>query len=312
MSEAAPRVSVVVIGDPPGPPDELYREYSAPLRDSGIPFEFVFVTTAKGSRNLQALVDMQAREPVHLLQSPHDIGEAALLRSALPACRGSIIVSLSADSRVAAEGIPILINAIDDGAELVTARRNVSGEAFLNRLQRRTLHGFIRLLIGGTFHDLGSGLRAFRREVLTELPLYGEFSRYLPLFAARDGFIVEEALVPRHRSSGRVRLFSPGTYARRLNDLLAVYFIIRFREKPLRFFGLVGGLISLLGFALLVVLGIQRLGGQPLADRPILVVAVLLFVLGIQSIALGLVGEIIVHATARRRAVYRVAPPRMK
>jgi hypothetical protein len=107
-----------------------------------------------------------------------------------------------------------------------------------------------------------------------------------------------------------MRVYSPGLYVRRLNDLLAVFFIIRFREKPLRFFGMVGGLTSVLGLALLTVLGVQRLGGHPLGDRPLLVVAVLLFVLGIQSIALGLIGEIIVHASSRRRAVYRLAPPR--
>lgn len=313
MSDETPRVSVVVVADGSFPLDQLYREYSVPLREAGISHEFVFVASADRGNDLGSLLELQASgEPIQVLESAQFIGEAALLRSTLPSCRGSIIISLTPDPRVAPEALPMLIEGIDQGAELVTARRNDDDESYAHRLQRDLSHRIIRRLVGGTFHDLGSGVRVFRREVLEELPLYGEFSRFLPLFAARDGFIVEERMVPRHAAGERSRLYTPGIYARRLNDLLAVVFIIRFREKPLRFFGLVGGLTSLAGFLLLLVLGIQRLGGEPLADRPMLVVAVLLFVLGIQSIALGLVGEIIVHSSARRRVVYRIAPPRSR
>ena len=312
MSDIIPLVSVVVVGEGRHPLDELYLEYSAPLKTAGILYEFLFVSATDRGRPSQSLLDLRSREPVHVLESAQSVGEAALLRSVLPNCRGSIIISLAPERHVAPEALPALISAIDDGADLVIARRDDRHDAYVNRLQRRVSHGFIRRLIGGTFHDLGSGVRVFKRGVLAELPLYGEFSRFLPLFAARDGFIVEEKLVPPHPAARRLRVYSPGLYARRLNDLLAVYFIIRFREKPLRFFGLVGGLTSFLGLVLLVVLGAQRLGGQPLADRPVLVVAVLLFVLGMQSIALGLIGEIIVHASARRRAVYRLAPPRTR
>jgi len=114
--------------------------------------------------------------------------------------------------------------------------------------------------------------------------------------------------VPQHPLDLRTRVYSPGIYLRRLLDLFAVFFLVRFREKPLRFFGLTGGLTSLVGFVLLAVLGVQRLAGQPLADRPLLVLSVLLVVLGVQGVALGLVGEIIVHASVRRGVTYRLAP----
>ena len=172
------------------------------------------------------------------------------------------------------------------------------------------VHAFIRALVGGSFRDLGSGVRAYRREVLGELPLYGEFSRFLPLFAIREGFRVEEIEVPQHPADQKTRIYSPGIYLRRLLDLLTVFFLIRFREKPIRFFGLLGSGVSLTGLVIMAILGAQRLGGQPLADRPMLLVGVLLFVLGVQGLALGLIGEIIVHAGAKRRTVYRLSPPR--
>jgi hypothetical protein len=140
--------------------------------------------------------------------------------------------------------------------------------------------------------------------------LYGEFSRFLPLFASREGFIVQEREVPLHPAAGRTRVYPPGVYLRRLVDLFAVFFLIRFREKPLRFFGLAGSVVSLTGMVIMGILGWQRLAGQALADRPMLVVAVLLVVLGAQSVALGLIGEIVVHAGAKRRTVYRLSRPK--
>jgi hypothetical protein len=166
----------------------------------------------------------------------------------------------------------------------------------------------VRTLVGGTFNDLGSGVSAIRREVLSELPLYGDFSRFLPLFAVREGFRVQDIEVPQHAADQHTRVYSPLIYLRRLLDLLAVFFLIRFREKPLRFFGLIGGVVSFAGLFILAVLAAQRFLGKPLADRPLLVVGVFLLVIGVQAVALGLIGEIIVHAAARRKAVYRLMP----
>jgi hypothetical protein len=312
MTGDAVKVSVIVAGpDESVPLDQLYREYAEPLKQHGISYEFVFVTAAEDHGLLEPLTQLErANEPIVLLESAPRVVEAALLRSALPLCRGAVMLLLAPDRRVAPEALPVLVRAIDDGADIVVARRSVEHDAVLNRMQRRIAHRLIRMLVGGSFTDLGSGVRAFRREVLADLPLYGEFSRFLPVFAAREGYVVQECEVPLHPSAGRTRLFSPGVYLRRLVDLLAVFFLIRFQEKPLRFFGLAGGLVSLIGIVIMLVLGWQRFAGQALADRPMLVVAVLLVVLGAQSVALGLIGEIIVHAGAKRRTVYRLARPK--
>jgi hypothetical protein len=172
---------------------------------------------------------------------------------------------MAAYRRVSAEALLMLIDAIDAGCDLAVARRSSRGDKLANQLQRRMVHALVRTLVGGSFRDLGSGVRAIRSEVLGELPLYGEFSRFLPLFALREGFRVEDIEVPQHPSDQRTRVYTPGVYIRRLLDLLAVFFLIRFREKPLRFFGLVGGLVSFAGLVVLAVLAIQRLAGEPTA-----------------------------------------------
>jgi hypothetical protein len=109
-----------------------------------------------------------------------------------------------------------------------------------------------------------------------------------------------------------LRVYSPGVYLRRLIDVVGLLFLLKFTDKPLRFFGLIGSLLSGLGAILLAVLFFQRLAGESLANRPLLLLAVLFMVLGIQSVALGLIGEMIVHLTASQRRRYRLrtAPSR--
>lgn len=145
-----------------------------------------------------------------------------------------------------------------------------------------------------------------KRSVLEDLSLYGDFFRFLPVLAKREGFIVVEHEVDRHPDDKRPRVYAPGVYLRRLIDLLGLFFILRFTHKPLRFFGLVGSLFALTGCVVLAVLAIQRFRGSGIADRPLLLFGTLMLVLGAQAIAMGLIGEIIVHLNASHRRAYRL------
>jgi hypothetical protein len=299
---------VVVVSEQPEPLPELYAEYAAALRDAGYPFEFIFVAHRDQRRRVDPLMPL-AREgaPVQVLEAAQNVGETALLRSAVNYCSGSIIATIPAYRRVEAAALPLLLRRVEEGAQLVLARRTSPDDAWANRFQRRVVHRLVKHAVGGDFHDLGSGVRAMRPEVLREVPLYGESLRFLPLLAQREGFRTEEVDVPQHRADTAARVHSPGIYMRRAMDLAAVFFLIRFREKPLRFFGLLGTLLAGAGSVVLAVMFVQKLAGQGLADRPLLVVAVLLVVVGVQAIALGLVGEIIVHAGSRRTPSYRLS-----
>ena len=112
--------------------------------------------------------------------------------------------------------------------------------------------------------------------------------------------------MPQHPSNARTRLYGPGVYARRLLDIAAFFFLAKFTEKPLRFFGLVGSGFFVAGAITSLVLLVNRLEGQGIANRPLLLLAVLLLALGVQLMGLGLVGEIIVHLRAPHRRAYRV------
>jgi len=152
--------------------------------------------------------------------------------------------------------------------------------------------------VGGDFEDVASGVRVLRREVLEQVPLYGDLSRFIPVLAEREGFDVREVPLPQHPDDVPTRVYAPGVYLRRLIDILGVFFLIRFTRKPLRFFGLMGFTLSASGSLILLGIMIDRLGGRAAADRPVLLLGVLLLVLGVQAIALGLIGEIVVHLSA--------------
>ncbi len=305
-------VSVIVpVTERPDRLEEIYAEYSKPFKATGSGFEFVFVLGPQHVRLADPLIELADRgDPIRVFETGQLFTEATLLNAVVDRCRGSILVTLPAYFRVEAAGLLDLIGAVERGADVSIARRWPRSDPLWNRLQARLFHALVRLsgVTEQTFTDLGSGVRAIRREVLKALPLYGDFARLLPLFAVREGYLVTEVPVPQHERDTGARVYRPGIYVRRLLDLFGAFFLLRFTEKPLRFFGLVGSLLSLVGGTLLMVLFVQRLQGQALADRPLLLLAVLLLLFGVQAIALGLVGEMIVHLNAARTArAYRLA-----
>jgi hypothetical protein len=307
-AKGGPSVSVLVtVAERPAALEEIYREYSAPLRESGYDFEFVFVSEPWYHELTVPLTELAAAgEPVKVFEVGQVVGESALLRLAAAESRGEVLLTLPAYHRVEAAVLPRLVGEVVEGADLAVARRWPRCDSWINRLQTRAFHALIGKLVEGKIHDVASGVRAMRREVLEDIPVYGDFFRFLPLFALRQGYKVVEVPGVQHSKDVPTRVYAPGIYLRRLIDVLGLFFLLRFTEKPLRFFGLVGSTLSLLGGVILVVLAVQRIGGQGIANRPMLLLGVLVLVLGLQAIALGLIGEIIVHLRASQRPPYRL------
>ena len=303
-----PDLTVLLLAsERPEPLAELYREYAPPLRSLGGSVEWVVAVEPWLRHMAEELRQGENGEaPIRVLVAAQSLGETGLVRMALPHCRAPVVLILSAYRRIEAGALPELVRALDQ-ADLVVARRWPRKDSWVNRLQGRLFHAVVAGATGAPLHDLASGVRVVRREVLEELPLYGDLYRFLPVLAARDGYQVRELDCPQHPRDVGARVYGPGVYFRRALDLLGLYFLVRFTQRPLRFFGLVGSLLSLIGTGILLVLFVQRLAGRGIADRPLLLLGVLLLVLGVQAIALGLVGEIIVHVHATRHRLYRLA-----
>jgi hypothetical protein len=257
----------------------------------------------KGLRELQA-----AGEPIRIAQVSQSVGETGLLRAGAEMASHDVLLTLPAYPRVVADHLPQVIRPVmEDEVEICVARRWPRQDSWLNRLQNRGFHFLVRPVGGGRVGDVACGVQAIRKEVLEALPLYGDFHRFLPLLAIREGYSLKEVDTAQHELDRRPRVYSPGVYLRRILDVLGLYFLVRFTEKPLRFFGLIGSVSALVGTIVLVGVMVDRFAGQPIADRPMLLLGTLLLVLGVQAIALGLVGEIIVHVNAPHRRAYRIA-----
>lgn len=304
------RTSVVVlVTERPHALDWIYETYHPVFRARDELFEFVFVVDRWNLALTEPLAPLIARgEPIRIYEAGYGVGESGMLDAVRSKLAGDRIVTLPAYPRILPDGLTALLDRMDRGPDLVTAQRIPERESWIGRVQRGAFHLLLRVGIGGDFKDIASGVRVLRREVLEEVPMYGDLARFLPVLAQREGFRVEELPLPQHPEDTRSRVYAPGIYVRRIIDLLGLFFLLRFTRKPLRFFGLIGSVLAGCGSILLLVMLVQRIGGRAISDRPLLLLAVLLFVTGVQAIAMGLIGEIIVHLNAGRgRREYRVA-----
>ena len=308
VEEREVAISVIIpITERPEELTDLHREYVAALATLGKTVEFIYATEPwRRELTMQVARLPKEGETVRIVEAAQAVGEASLLKLAAERSRGQILITSPAYFRIEAASLINMIERIDAGADMVAARRWPRRDSWINRAQTRLFHYFLGKIGGGRVSDVACGVRAMRRGVLEGLPLYGDFHRFLPVLAIREGYRVEEISCPQHARDSRTRVYRPGVYLRRLIDLLNLFFLLRFTFKPLRFFGLMGSALGISGSVILAVLAVQRLGGQPLANRPMMLLGVLLVTLGLQMFALGLIGEIIVHLQAPYRPSYRL------
>ena len=290
-------------------PDDLmavYHAFARELDSRSEDYEFLFVFDGRIAPPADLVALARENEAVRLLRFARPFGETAALRLGIERSRGDLVITLPPYFQVQPEGIRLLLEAVAGGADMVVASRSPRLDSWFNRLQSRAFQKIIGGVSEQRFNDMACGVRAMRRVVAEALPLYGDLHRFIPALALREGFRVEEVSVPQHPGDARTRLYRPGIYLQRLLDIGAFFFLDKFTEKPLRFFGLVGSLFMGAGTLLSLVLLVQRLQGQGIANRPLLLLAVLSLALGVQLMGLGLVGEIIVHLRAPHRRAYRV------
>jgi glycosyltransferase involved in cell wall biosynthesis len=285
----------------------LYTEYRDALETYGRKYEFIFVLDGHFLEALEQLKQLQEKgEPLKIVKLAKWFGEATALTVGFESSSSDVILTLPAYYQVEPSEIPKILTELHDH-DMVIGRRHPRVDSRFNRLQTRIFHGIVNLITGSSFKDLGCGVRAFKRSVVTELPLYGDQHRFLPLLASRVGFRVGEVDVAQSPKEKFWRVYRPGVYPRRLLDLLTVFFLVKFTKKPLRFFGLIGTATFAVGSLVLLYLVVERLFlGVALADRPALLLSSLLVVLGVQLFALGLIGELIIFTHAKDLKEYSI------
>jgi glycosyltransferase involved in cell wall biosynthesis len=302
---ASERLSAIIplVGDRTDVP-EVYQAYRDAISSIGLPYELIYVLSEEASTALADLTALSAGdERLKIVVLARWPGEAEALSSGFRHAGGDIILMLSADRQVDPADLRRVVAELDHYDMAVGRRWPESRGTITTRLQTAAFHVLLRALFGHAFNDLLCRVRACRREVLGELVGYGLQPHFLPLVAGERGFRVREVSVrPGTGEPSRAGAHLGGLGRLRIIlDILALYMVLKFIKTPLRFFGLLGLPVLLAGLAYTGWLAFARLFlGVALADRPALVLGVLLIVLGIQIIALGLIGEIIIFVSGKR------------
>ena len=300
---------IVPVQSPAAPVADLVLALGGELQQQGRKWECLFVFDGvKGQAwdELQKMREAYGRR-VRSISFQNPFGESVCLSSALERARGRYIVTSPQYIQVDPVELRPMLAALDEGADVVAPWRNPRIDPWLNRLQSAAFNFIIRRFIRMRFHDLNCYFRAIRREVLNDVAVYGEMYRFIPVIAYRQGYSVVEIKVRHLKEWTSTSIFGLGIYTRRFLDILAVMFLTKFTLKPLRFFGMIGGVFGLTGMAICLWLTIVKfVMHQGVAGRPLLLLGVLLILLGVQILGFGLVGEIIIFSQARNLKEYRI------
>ena len=273
----------------------LYQELREVLVTLEEDYEIVFIDDGSTDRSLELLRDLQHKDShVVVVSFRKNFGQTAAMAAGFDYAGGDVIITMDADLQNDPKDIPLLLDQIKAGNDVVTGWRYDRKDAFINRrLPSIIANKIISKTTGVNLHDYGCTLKAFRREVIKCVKLYGEMHRFIPAIASGMGIDFTEVKV-----NHRPRRFGSSKYGisrtiRVILDLMTVKFLLSYSTRPIQVFGLMGVISGGIGFLIALLMTIQRqFFGVPLSDRPLLFLAVLLIFIGIQFISLGLIAEL--------------------
>ena len=278
---------------------ELYRELVAAMEKPGRSYEIIFVDDGSSDGSWPVLTQIQKGDDrVRIIRLRRNFGQTAALTAGFDHARGEIIISLDADLQNDPADIPRLIQKIEEGFDLVSGwRRNRKDRLFSRRVPSAVANWLISRITHVRLHDYGCTLKAFRREVIKNIKLYGELHRFIPAIASHMGVAIAEVQVnhrPRRHGKSKYSIFR---FTRVILDTVTVKFLLTYSTRPLQIFGFIGMVSGALGLIISLWLSYQRLFlNKSLAERPLLFLGVLLIMIGFQFITLGLLAEIMVRA----------------
>jgi glycosyltransferase involved in cell wall biosynthesis len=287
----------------------LVQEYIDALQATNQRFELVYVLDGAHQRLIEGLSELASTDKrIRIIQLAKTFGEASALSAGFEYTSGDVVLTLPAYSQVKPDDIQRVLAELER-CDVAVAVRETTGANLsrFKRLRRRVFHWLVRIATRESFKDMGCGVRALKRGVADELPIYGDQYRFFPILASRRGFKVAEVAVDEAERTGIIARHGPRAYLARLLDIFALIFLVRFTKKPLRFFGTIGTGLFVVGAVFLAYLVIERtFFGVALADRPALLLSSLLVVLGLQVFALGLLGELIIFTHAKDIKEYTI------
>lgn len=275
-------------------------------------WEAIFVDDGSRDRSLSILKEFAEKDPGHIrvISFRRNFGQTAAIAAGLDYSKGEIIVLLDADLQNDPDDIPMMLAKLDEGYDLVSGwRKQRKDNAITRNFPSMIANWLISKVTGVHLHDYGCTLKAYRRDVLEGFRLYGEMHRFIPVFADSVGARITEIVVNHHpRRFGKTKYGLERT-VKVILDLFTVKFLVSFASKPIYLFGGTGGALMIVSTIIMVYLFIRRVFYLvSITGSPLLQTSVMFFILGFQSILMGLIAELLVRTyhESQRKPTYTI------
>ena len=304
-----PGVSVIVpVLNEAGTVLELSERVAETLDRIGRSFELLFVDDGSSDETRERVREAhEIDNRVKLVSLRRNFGKAAALCAGFDHSHGEILITMDGDLQDDPDEIPRFLEKLEsENLDLVSGWKQERKDPASKRYPSRLFNWVTRKLASVDLHDFNCGFKAYRREVLAEIALYGELHRYIPVLASRRGFTLGELSVVHHPRQHGTSKYGWDRFYKGLLDLITVLFITKYTRRPLHLFGMIGLSSLFVGFGINLYLAILWLSGQTLSNRPLLLLGILLMLLGIQVLTTGLIGEMITFKNFRRTDTYSV------
>jgi glycosyltransferase involved in cell wall biosynthesis len=289
----------------------LYERLCDELERLGQSWEVIFVDDGSRDGTFETLRAIHERDSrVHVIRFRRNFGKTPALVAGFQQARGEIVFTLDADLQDDPAEIGRFLEKLDQGYDLVSGWKYPRLDPWTKTFPSRVFNGMVSATTGVKLHDINCGFKAYRRELLDDIKLYGELHRFIPVLAHQRGFRVTEIPVTHHpRQFGKSK-FGARRFLRGFLDLLMVLFLMTYLRTPLRLFGTLGILSFLIGIAIDGYVVLDRLlpfgSNEPIHNRPLLFVGILFLIFGVSFILTGLQSEMIRYFAYRPTQEYSI------
>ncbi len=286
----------------------LYEQLTTQLKKLGQSYEIIFIDDGSRDNSFKVIEELHRQDSaVKAIRFRRNFGKTPALMAGFQRCRGDIIFTMDADLQDDPAEIPAFLEKLNEGYDLVSGWKFPRLDPLSKTLPYKVFNTTVALTTGVTLHDMNCGFKAYRREVIDELRIYGELHRFIPVLAAGRGFRITEIKVQHHPRKYGVSKFGAKRFTRGFLDLLSVLFLTTYMRTPLRLFGTLGFLSFLIGFLIdLYVLGLKIFAGERISNHPVVFLGIVFMIFGVSMVLTGFQSEMIRFYNYQSRHEYSI------